>query len=326
FSTVGWVVFGGRKSGTFEGDGCSNTGLGLRLRSVAGTRSMSESRPAVPPTALVLGAVASVQVGASLAKGLFDDVGPGGAVFLRVALAALILAAVWRPPIRGRAREDWTLIVGFGVSLAGMNFAFYSALELIPLGVAVTLEFVGPLGVAVALSRRAVDLLWIGLAAAVILLLADLGGGGTDPGGIALALLAGAFWAAYILLGARVGRRFPGGAGLAMALVVSTVCLFPFGVGQGGAELLDPTVLAVGLAVAMLSSAIPYSLELEALRRLPARVFGVLMSLEPAMAALAGYVVLGEVLGARELAGIALVAAASAGAARASEAAPPPRD
>lgn len=289
---------------------------------------MSEPRApvAVPPTALVLGAVLSVQVGASLAKGLFEDVGPGGTVFLRVALAALLLSAIWRPRVRDRTRREWMLVAAFGVSLAGMNFAFYSAIDLIPLGVAVTLEFVGPLGVAVALSRRAIDLLWVALAGAGILLLADLGGGGTDPAGMALAFLAGAFWAAYILLGVRVGQRFPGGGGLAIALVLASFCLAPFGVAQGGSELLDPRVLGLGLVVAMLASAIPYSLELEALRRLPARVFGVLMSLEPAMAALAGFVVLAEVLDARELAGIGFVVAASAGAARASVAAPPPRD
>ena len=287
---------------------------------------MTERRGGVPPTALVLAAVASVQIGGSIAKGLFDDVGPGGAVLLRVAFAAVVLAALWRPAVKGLERGDAWLVVAFGVALAGMNFAFYSALERIPLGVAVTFEFVGPLGVAVALSRRAIDAVWVALAAAGILLLSDPVGGDTDAAGVGLALLAGAFWAAYILLSARVGRRLPGGAGLALALCVSTVALLPFGIAQGGAELLDPGVLAVGAAVAMLSSAIPYSLELEALRRLSARVFGVLMSLEPAMAALAGYVVLEEVLGAAELAGIALVVAASAGAARSSEEAPPPRD
>jgi inner membrane transporter RhtA len=287
---------------------------------------MSDARAPVPPTVLVLGAAASVQIGASVAKGLFEEVGPGGAVFLRVGFAALLLTLLWRPGVRGRTPGDWLLVTGFGLSLAGMNFAFYSALDLIPLGVAVTIEFVGPLGVAVALSRRAVDLLWVLLAAAGILLLADPGGGGTHAGGVALALLAGGFWAAYILLSARVGQRLPGGQGLALALVVSSFALVPFGIGQGGAELLDPAVLAVGVAVALLSSAIPYSLELEALRHLPARVFGVLMSLEPAMAAMAGYVVLGEVLDAHEIAGIALVAAASAGAARGARAGPPVRD
>jgi inner membrane transporter RhtA len=289
---------------------------------------MTESRAAdsVPPTVLVLGAVASVQFGASFAKSLFDEVGPGGTVLLRVLLAAVVLVAIWRPRVAGRARSDWVLIVAFGVSLAGMNYAFYGALDRIPLGVAVTLEFVGPLGVAVAGSRRALDVLWVVLAAAGILLLAEPGGGGADAVGVGLALLAGTFWAAYILLSARVGRTFPGGSGLTLAMVVATALLLPIGIADGGADLVDPTVLAVGAAVAILSSAIPYSLELEALRRLPARVFGVLMSLEPAMAALAGLVVLGEVLGAREVVAIGLVVVASAGAARTARAAPPARD
>lgn len=281
---------------------------------------------AIPPTALVIGAVASVQLGASLAKGLFDEAGPGGTVLLRMAFAALLLAAIWRPRVRGCAHVDWVLTAAFGLALAGMNLSFYSALDRIPLGVAVTLEFTGPLAVAVAGSRRALDAVWVALAAAGILLLADLSGGGTDALGMALALVAGAFWAAYIVLGARVGQTFPGGSGLAIAMVFGTAMLLPFGIVDGGSALVEADVLAVGAAVAVLSSAIPYSLELEALRRLPARVFGVLMSLEPAMAALAGFVVLGEVLGEREIAAIALVVIASAGAARTAESAPPPRD
>ena len=281
---------------------------------------------AVPPTVLVVGAVASVQLGAAFAKGLFDEVGPGGAVLLRVALAAALLLMIWRPSVRARSRGEWALAAAFGLSLAGMNFAFYSALDRVPLGVGVTLEFTGPLAVAVAGSRRALDLLWVALAAAGVLLLAGPGGGGTDGAGMALALLAGAFWAAYILLSARVGRAFPGGGGLALAMVVAAVSLVPFGVDQGGAELLSPAVLGVGAAVAILSSAIPYSLELEALRRLPARVFGVLMSLEPAMAALFGLIVLGEVLEAQELVALVLVVIASAGAARTADDVLPPRD
>lgn len=279
---------------------------------------MSEARPAgpVPPTALVIGAVGSVQLGASFAKSLFDDVGPGGTVLLRVLLAAVVLAAIWRPRLGGRTRRELWLAVAFGISLAGMNFAFYSALDRIPLGVAVTLEFAGPLGVAVVGSRRALDLVWVALAAAGILLLADLSGGGMDGAGVALALLAGAFWAAYILISARVGQTFPGGAGLTLAMFVASAVLLPFGIAQGGSDLLDLRVLGVGAGVAMLSSAIPYSLELEALRRLPPHVFGVLMSLEPAMAALAGFVVLGEGLAAREAIAIGMVVAASVGAAR----------
>lgn len=285
-----------------------------------------ESRGPVPAPVLVLGAVASVQIGASLAKSLFDEIGPGGTVLLRIALAALVLGALWRPRLRGHDRRDLWLVLWFGVSLAGMNFAFYSAIDRIPLGIAVTIEFVGPLGVAVAGSRRVLDLLWVALAAAGILLLAELGGGETDVAGAALALLAGGFWAAYILLSARAGRAFSGGSGLALAMFAASALMLPFGIAQGGTRLLDPAVLGVGLGVAMLSSAIPYSLELEALRRLPARVFGVLMSIEPAMATLIGFVVLGEVLGVREIAAVGLVVVASAGAARTAGRTPPVRD
>jgi inner membrane transporter RhtA len=279
----------------------------------------------VPPVVLVLLAVGSVQFGAALAKTLFDEAGAGGTVFLRVLFAAAVLAAIWRPRLRGHSAAHLWLVAGFGLTLAGMNLAFYASLDRIPLGVAVTFEFVGPLGVAVAGSRRRLDLLWVGLAGAGILLLADFGDfGDLDAGGVALALLAGAFWAAYILLSARTGRAFPGGTGLALAMIVAAGLLAPVGVADAGGSLLDPVVLALGLAVAMLSSAIPYSLELEALRRLPAGVFGVLMSLEPAVAALAGYVVLGETLGVREVAAIGLVVVASAGAARSAAPAGPP--
>lgn len=291
--------------------------------SVAERRSGGRLAGAVPPTGLVLVAVASVQVGSALAKGLFDDLGPGGTVLLRVLFAAIVLGALWRPTLRGVSRGDLALVAAFGISLAGMNFAFYSALDRIPLGVAVTLEFVGPLGVAVAGSRRAADFLWVAMAAGGILLLADPGGGGADAVGVGLALLAGAFWGAYILLSARTGRAFAGGTGLALAMVLAAAVLVPFGLAQGGGSLLRPELLAGGAAVAVLSSVIPYSLELEALRSLPPRVFGVLMSIEPAMAALAGLVVLGERLAARQLVAIVLVAAASAGASRgASEASP----
>jgi inner membrane transporter RhtA len=269
----------------------------------------------VPPVALVLAAISSVQFGAALAKTLFDEIGAGGTVFLRVVFAAVILATVWRPRVADARRGELWLAAAFGLVLGGMNLAFYSALDRIPLGVATTFEFVGPLGVAVAASRRALDLLWGALAAAGILLLSDFGDDGLDGLGVGLALLAGGFWAAYILLSARVGRTFPGGSGLALAMVVASALLLPVGVADAGADLLLPGVLATAAGVAMLSSAIPYSLELEALRRMPAGVFGVLMSLEPAVAALAGFVVLGEDLAARELLAILLVVAASAGAA-----------
>ena len=278
----------------------------------------------IPPTALVLVAVSSVQFGAAFAKSIFDEVGPGGTVFLRVLFAAVVLIAVWRPAVRGRSRADWRLIVLFGVSLGAMNLAYYESLERIPLGIAVTFEFVGPLGVAIASSRRLLDLAWVVLAAAGIVLLSDFGQADLDGLGVALALLAGGFWAAYILLSARVGRTFPGGSGLALAMVAAAALLAPVGVADAGSDLLVPGVLAVAAAVAMLSSAIPYTLEMEALRRMPAGVFGVMMSTEPAVAALAGFIVLDEGLATRELVAILLVVAASAGAAR--NARVPPRD
>ena len=275
-----------------------------------------------PPVLLVLTGIGSVQFGSALAKLLFDEVGPAGMVLLRLVLAAIVLLAIWRPRVRGLSRRDVGILLAFGLVLGGMNFAFYASLDRIPLGVAVTFEFLGPLGVAVAGSRRPLDLLWVALAAAGILLLSNFGSADLDSLGVALALLAGAFWAAYILLAVRVGQVLPGGQGLALAMVVGSVVVLPAGVAEGGSNLLVPWVLAAGLAVAILSSAIPYSLELEALRRMPAGVFGVLMSLEPAAAALAGFVILGESLVGREIVAILLVVAASAGAARGATVAP----
>jgi inner membrane transporter RhtA len=270
----------------------------------------------------VVGAVSSVQFGATIAKSIFDEVGSGGAVFLRVLSAAVVLALLWRPRISGLSRSELWLAFLFGLSLAGMNLSIYSAIDRIPLGVAVTFEFVGPLAVAVFGSRRPLDLVWVVLAAAGILLLSDFGGGSLDGLGVAFALIAGGFWAAYILLSARVGQVFPGGDGLALAMLVAVVPLAPFGIAQGGSDLLVPWIIAVGFAAGMLSSALPYTLELEALRRLPTGVFGVLMSLEPAVAALAGFAILGEDLVAREVAAIGLVVLASAGAARGATVAP----
>src|SRR5215217_16141 len=286
-------------------------------RSLA-SRISDRSRGA-PPTALVIFPIISVQLGAAVAKSLFDSLGPGGTVFLRIAFAALVLFLLVRPKLGGHDRAGYLVAGLFGLTLAGVNVSIYLAFDRIPLGVAVTLEFVGPLGVAVAGSRRLLDLLWAMLAAAGILLLAPLnilGEVDLDPVGVALALLAGCFWASYILLSARTGSVFPGGTGLVIALCVGTVVLAPVGISGGGLALLDPGLLLAGFGVAMLSSAIPFSFELEALRKLPARVFGVLMSLEPAVAALLGFVVLGERLDLRALAAVVLVTVAAAGASR----------
>jgi inner membrane transporter RhtA len=261
--------------------------------------------------ALVVAAVSSLQFGASFAVTLFDELGPAGTAFLRLAIAALVLLAIWRPRVRGHPAADLRVAAAFGITLGLMNLCIYEAMDRIPLGIAVTIEFWGPLAVAVAGSRRALDMLWVALAGTGIVLLADPGGGSLDAAGIAFALAAGGLWAAYILLSARTGRAFPGGSGLAIAMVFGALVTLPAGI---GADLLAPELLAAGAAVALASSVIPYSFELEALRRLPARVFGVLMSLEPAVAALAGLVVLGQALGGREWLAIALVVVASAGA------------
>ena len=260
----------------------------------------------------MLGAILSVQLGSAAATTIFDDVGPAGTVLYRLLFAAVILVAISRPSPRGRERGALALAGVFGVTLAGMNLCFYESLDRIPLGIAVTFEFVGPLTVAVASSRRALDLLWVGLAAAGVLLLVRPSGS-ADAAGIALALGAGAFWGCYILISARVGQVFPGTSGLALAMVVAAALLVVPGVAAAGDSLVDPGAAAVGAGVALLSSVIPYSFELEALRRIAVGTFGVLMSVEPAVAALIGLVALGQGLAAVEVAGIFLVMIASAG-------------
>jgi inner membrane transporter RhtA len=270
----------------------------------------------------MLGAIGSVQFGSAIAATLFAQVGPGGAVLLRLLSASIVLLALWRPRLRGRTKRELFLAAAFGLVLAGMNLSFYTALHRIPLGIAVSVEFLGPLAVAVGGSRRPIDGLWVVLAAVGIVALTHGGTRHLSGVGVAFALAAGCLWAAYILLNARVGQAFEGGTGLALAMCVASVAALPAGLIDGGMHLLEPRSLALGAAVGMLSSAIPYSFELEALRRIAVHVFGVLMSLEPAMAALAGLIVLGQGLSARELVGIALVVAASAGASLESRQAP----
>ncbi|HEX8745492.1 MAG TPA: EamA family transporter [Thermoleophilaceae bacterium] len=277
----------------------------------------------MPAPVLVLAAVVSTQIGSACAKGLFDDLGPGGTTFARLAFAALFLALVARPEVAGRSRRELATAGVFGLAMAGMNLCFYEAIDRIPLGIAVTIEFLGPLGVAVALSRRRLDLAWVALAATGVALFADRGEGGSlDPAGVAFILAAAGFWAAYILMSARTGRAFPGGTGLTLAMAVGAAALVPIGVADGGGALLDPALLAAGAGVALLASAIPYALEMEALRRLPTGVFGILLSMEPAVAALSGFVILDQGLGARDVVAIGLVVAASAGASMGSPATP----
>jgi len=273
---------------------------------------------AIPPPGLVLLSILSVQLGAGLAKNLFGTLPPSAVVFLRIATGAIVLVAIVRPRLRGLSLRDLGVAVAFGASLGLMNMSFYEALARMPIGIAVAIEFIGPLGVAVATSRRRLDLLWVALAAVGVVLLAPGGEGRVTWAGIGFAALAGLFWAAYILLGAATGSRFPGQTGLALAMTVSLVIAAPVGITTGGSALLSPEVLLLGLGVGLLSSVIPYSIELEALRRMPKRVFGILMSLEPAAAALVGLIILGEVLDVREWAAILCVVAASFGTTRTS--------
>jgi inner membrane transporter RhtA len=265
---------------------------------------------------MVLGGILAVQFGGALAATMFDRAGPAGMVTLRLCGAALVLLLLVRPRWRGLSRADLAVVGTFGVSLAAMNALFYEALARMPIGAAVTVEFLGPLGLAAVLSRRVSHLGWVLMAAAGVVLLGRGSLTGLDPVGVAFALGAGICWAGYILLSAETGRRSAGLDGLALASAVAALLVLPFGVASAGAALVAPDVLLVGLAVALMSSVVPYALELTALRTLASRVFGVLMSLEPAAAALAGLVVLGQVLSPLQVLAVALVVVASVGAAR----------
>ena len=264
---------------------------------------------------LVVIGILSVQLGAAVAKSLFGEISPTAMVWLRLATSAIVLVALARPRLRGRSRDDWRVVIGFGLSLGTMNWAIYQSFALIPLGIAVTIEFVGPLTLAVLGSRRARDVIWVLLAAAGVVLL-GFEPAGLDPLGVAYALLAGASWAAYILLSASTGRRWPGFDGLAVASLIAAVAMTLPALIVGGASLFEPRVLLLGAMIGLLSSVIPYSAELVALRSLRPAVFGILMSLEPAAAALTAIVVLGEYLSPLQWLAIACVVGASVGATR----------
>ncbi|MEU6160026.1 EamA family transporter [Streptomyces sp. NPDC047130] len=290
--------------------GATATGVGPAPAPEAGARS------ALGPVGLVMGGVVSVQFGSALAVQLMDRTSALGVVAIRLVVAAALLLIVCRPRLRGHSRADWGTVIAFAATLAGMNGLFYQAADRMPLGPAVTLEVLGPLALSVISSRRLVSLLWAGLALAGVFL---LGGGdfsGLDPVGAAYALGAGVMWAGYIVFSARTGRRFPQADGLAIAMALAALLVLPLGVGSAGAELLDPVTVGLGAGVAILSSVLPYTLELIALRTLPASAFSILMSLEPAVAALAGFLILHQTLGAAQAAAIGLVVAASMGAVR----------
>lgn len=280
--------------------------------------SRSSRTVRVPPIALVLGAVISVQFGGALAVLLLPTIGVIGSVTLRLGLAALVLWIMVRPRLRGRTRQDWMVVATFAVALTVMNMSFYGSLARLPIGVAVTIEFLGPLALAASLSRRRSDALAVGAALVGVVLISQVASAPLaelDLVGVALALIAGACWAGYIVTSARTGTHFEGLDGIAICLLLGTVMMVPIsgfaGVWADLDAFVTPEVLGLGLAVALLSSAIPYSLELLALRHLTAGVFGVLLSLEPAAAALAGLLLLGQRLEADQLAGMALVVCAS---------------
>ncbi len=273
---------------------------------------MSAARTSTRSLLLVLAAIISVQFGGAVAATLVPVVGAAGSVMLRLGIGAVVLLAIARPTLRGHDTGSWRTVVLFGLALGGMNWAFYASLARLPIGVAVTMEFIGPLTLAAAQSRRARDLFAVAAAAGGILLISQaltIPWRELDLAGIGLALLAGALWAAYVVLSQRTGAAFPGLDGLAIAMVVALALVLPFGVAS--VPQWTGAVLVKGAAVAVLSSVLPYSLELLALRSLSQRVFGILLSLEPAVAALAGLLVLGQRLAPVQLAGMALVVVAS---------------
>ncbi|MFJ2115756.1 EamA family transporter [Streptomyces sp. NPDC087850] len=271
---------------------------------------------ALGPVALVVTAGLSVQFGAAIAVLLMPRTGPVGVVALRLTLSAIVMLAVCRPTLRGHARADWGTVVVFGAAMAAMNGLFYQAADRIPLGAAVTLEVLGPLVLSVIVSRRLVNVVWAALALGGVVLLSGGGFDRLDPVGAAFALAAGAMWALYIVFSARTGRRFPQADGLALAMGVGALFALPLGLAEAGAKLLVPSTLGLGLAVALMSSVLPYTLELLALRRMPAPTFAVLMSLEPAIAATAGFFVLHQALSVTDAVAVALVIVASMGAVR----------
>jgi inner membrane transporter RhtA len=272
------------------------------------------SRLPLPPVPAVLLAIVSVQGGAAIAKRLFPLLGAAGTAGIRIGLSAAMLLLVFRPSVRALSARQWRLVVPYGLVLAAMNLIFYLALERIPLGLAVTLEFLGPLTLAVAGSHRPLDFVWVALAAAGIALIAPWSGSSVDLVGAAFATLAGACWAAYIVLGGRLSRALPGGSAVALGLSIAAMVVLPFSLAGGGLANLTPSLLVAGAALALLSSALPFTLEMHALRAMPARTFSILMSLEPAVAAVCGLVFLHEHLSGAQWTAVGLVIAASVGA------------
>jgi inner membrane transporter RhtA len=271
--------------------------------------------PALTPVAFILMAVFSVQGGAVIAKGIFPFFGVAGTAAIRIVLSAIILLVVFRPAVHRFTAAQWRAVVPYGMTIGVMNLLFYQALERIPLGLAVALEFVGPLAVVIVGSRRALDVVWVGLAMAGIALIAPFqADGAVDPIGVTYALLTGACWAAYIVLGGRVSQRLDAGVAVAIGMAIAALVVTPYALVDGGIGTIAPGLFVPCVALAVLSSALPFTLEMKALRLLPGRTFSVLMSLEPVIAALCGLVLLGEHLTRAQWLAVALVVIASAGA------------
>lgn len=267
----------------------------------------------LPPIPAVLFAIISVQTGAAIAKTLFPVLGAAATASLRIGLSAILLWAVYRPNLFKITRNQWRIVIPYGVSLGTMNLIFYLALERIPIGLAVTLEFIGPLVVAVLGSKRLLDYLWVLLAAAGILLIAPWSNDKIDLIGVVFALLAGALWATYIILGGKISKIMKSGEAVATGMLFGTLVILPFGIIGNGFQSLTPTFFSLGLALALSSSAIPFTLEMKALGQLPARTFSILMSLEPAVASICGLLFLHEYLAFNEVLAVLFVIIASVG-------------
>jgi inner membrane transporter RhtA len=276
---------------------------------------MKLSTVKLPPISAVLLSIISVQGGATIAKGLFPVLGAGGTASVRIGFSALILVVAVRPKLRQLKAEQWKAVIPYGVVLGAMNLLFYCALARVPMGLAVALEFIGPLGLALVGSRRTLDVLWVVLAGAGIALIAPWSGKGIDLLGAIFALSAGGCWAIYILLSKRAGVQLPGQLAVTVGMLFAALSVLPFGLMEGNLHLMTPSILVLSLTLAFFSSVLPFSLEMQALRRMPFRTFSILMSLEPAMAALAGWLLLGEYLKPAHWFAIACIVIASCGAA-----------
>ncbi|MGO4876275.1 DMT family transporter [Pedobacter psychrotolerans] len=267
----------------------------------------------IPPIPAVITSIISVQCGAAIAKGLFPEIGAAATASLRIGLSAVILFITFRPNLFKLNAKQWQYVFLYGSTLGLMNMIFYLAIERIPVGLGVTLEFVGPLILAISTSKKAIDFIWVSLSIIGIALIAPWHSNELNIGGILLALLAGAFWAAYIVLGGKISKIMKGGEAVSAGMLIATIVILPFGIFSGGFSVLTPRLLGLGAALALLSSAIPFTLEMSALKKLPAKTFSILMSLEPAVASLAAFVFLQEYLSFTECVAVACVVIASAG-------------